>query len=262
LALKVIWFTLYTPNRAGYYILLLPFLLLSFFFLSFFPEHLPFLHTCCGLSANSECRSDVLAEILDAKISYPSTIAQLCRTISSQLRHVSTIGKNCKQQYLIHTSSQYGEIRPTNGWDRLVSLDYPQQISTGFASWLRYWTDRSHLCCVCVCVCVCLSVCPRPHAHLTARSNPDVTWEGVGMSPSCHYLADLQSVHGLRCYGKITRTRNVGEYMLVLALCLVCLLLVVLVIMRCKKQSWSQDIFWETDICQDRCVNTPDEPRH
>ena len=36
-----------------------------------------------------------------------------------------------------------------------------------------------------------------------------------------HYWADLQSVHGLRCYGNITRTRNVSEYMLVLAVCLV-----------------------------------------
>jgi len=36
-----------------------------------------------------------------------------------------------------------------------------------------------------------------------------------------HYWADLPSVHGLRCYANITRTRNVSEYMLVLALCLV-----------------------------------------
>jgi len=36
-----------------------------------------------------------------------------------------------------------------------------------------------------------------------------------------HDLADLQLVHGLRCYGNITRTRNVSEYMLVLALSLV-----------------------------------------
>ena len=35
-----------------------------------------------------------------------------------------------------------------------------------------------------------------------------------------HYWADLQSAHGLRCYGNITRTRNVSEYMLVLAVCL------------------------------------------
>jgi len=46
------------------------------------------------------------------------TIPQLCRAISSQLRHVSTIGKNLvKQQYLLHMSSQYGELLPTSGWD-------------------------------------------------------------------------------------------------------------------------------------------------
>jgi len=28
------------------------------------------------------------------------TIAQLCRAISSQIRHISTVGKNVKQQYL------------------------------------------------------------------------------------------------------------------------------------------------------------------
>jgi len=36
-----------------------------------------------------------------------------------------------------------------------------------------------------------------------------------------HCWADLQSVYGLRCYGNITRTRNVSEYMLVLTLRLV-----------------------------------------
>ena len=40
------------------------------------------------------------------------TIPQLCRAISSQLRHVPTIGKKrVKQQYLLHISSQYGELR-------------------------------------------------------------------------------------------------------------------------------------------------------
>jgi len=44
------------------------------------------------------------------------TIAQLCRAESSQLRHVSTIGeKLVKQQYVVHISSQYGELRPTGG---------------------------------------------------------------------------------------------------------------------------------------------------
>ena len=55
------------------------------------------------------------------------TIAQLCPAISSQLRHVSTIGKKLdKQQYVLHTSPQYGELRHISGWDRLVaSLGYP-----------------------------------------------------------------------------------------------------------------------------------------
>ena len=43
------------------------------------------------------------------------------------------------------------------------------------------------------------------------------------MPPSCALLGGLQSVHGLRCCGNITRTRNVSEYMLVLAACLVIL---------------------------------------
>jgi len=45
-----------------------------------------------------------------AKIRHLRTIAQLCPTISSQLRHRSTIGKKLvKQQYLLQMSSQYGK---------------------------------------------------------------------------------------------------------------------------------------------------------
>jgi len=44
------------------------------------------------------------------------TIAQLCRAISSQLRHLSTIGKKLtKQQYVLQMSSQYAELQLTNG---------------------------------------------------------------------------------------------------------------------------------------------------
>jgi len=46
---------------------------------------------------------------------------------------------------------------------------------------------------------------------------------GRGRPLVVHCWADLQSVHGLRCYDDITRTRNVSEYMIVLALCLVVL---------------------------------------
>ena len=40
-----------------------------------------------------------------------------------------------------------------------------------------------------------------------------------------HYWAELQSMHGLSCYGNIMRTRNVSEYTLVLVLCLVLIVL-------------------------------------
>jgi len=54
-----------------------------------------------------------------------------------------------------------------------------------------------------VCVSVCLSVRGRTP---TLLHDPDVTWEhGRGCPLVVHYWADLQSVHGLRCYGNITR---------------------------------------------------------
>ena len=60
-----------------------------------------------------------------AKNRHMGTIAQLCRAISSQLRHISTIGKKLvKLQYILHISPQYGELRPTSGWDRFVSLGH------------------------------------------------------------------------------------------------------------------------------------------
>jgi len=67
---------------------------------------LPYLHTWCGLSANLRCRSETCCTGLAAntgrkklsKNRQLGTIAQLCRAISSQLRHVSTIDnrKTCE----------------------------------------------------------------------------------------------------------------------------------------------------------------------
>jgi len=65
---------------------------------------LPYFHTWCGLSANLGCRSETCCKRLAGntgckklpKIRHVGTIAQLCRAISSQLRHVLTIGnKTC-----------------------------------------------------------------------------------------------------------------------------------------------------------------------
>ena len=52
-------------------------------------------------------------------------------------------------------------------------------------------------------LCVCLSAAVRPHYC----TDPDVTWRrGRGCPLVVHCWADLQSGHGLRCYGNITRT--------------------------------------------------------
>ena len=102
-------------SRCGHYIFALWFLLsilLFLFFLSFFfflpwsqPSQIaciPYFHSWCGLSANLRCRSEMYCtpslKIQDAKMAknrHLSTIAQLCRAVSSQRRHVSTIGKMC-----------------------------------------------------------------------------------------------------------------------------------------------------------------------
>ena len=63
---------------------------------------LPYFHTWCGLSANLACRSLKhaargslkMGTQKSPKIRHLGTIAQLCRAISSQLRHASTIGKH------------------------------------------------------------------------------------------------------------------------------------------------------------------------
>jgi len=72
-------------------------------------------------------------KIQHAKSRHLGTIPQICRAMSSQLRHVSTIRKKLvKQQYLLHMSSQYSELRPTSGLDLLASLGHPcefQQLS-------------------------------------------------------------------------------------------------------------------------------------
>ena len=103
-------------SRCGHYIFALWFLLsilLFFFFLSSFilpwsqPSQIaciPYFHSWCGLSTNLRCRSETCCTRLtentgckkSPKIRHLGTIAQLCRAISLQLRHISTIGnKTC-----------------------------------------------------------------------------------------------------------------------------------------------------------------------
>jgi len=66
----------------------------------------------------------------DIKIRHLCTIAQLCQAVPSQLRHISIIGKKLvEQQNIPHMSLQYGELRPTSGWDRLGSLGHPAHFN-------------------------------------------------------------------------------------------------------------------------------------
>jgi len=93
-----------------------------------------------------------------AKNHHLGTIAQLCRAISWQIKRVSTIGKKLvKQQYVLHMSPQYGELRPTSSWDRLTSLGYPckfqlvlrldsvtaRHLVVGISQTLRRWTESA-----------------------------------------------------------------------------------------------------------------------
>jgi len=91
----------------------------------------------CGLSANLEC----ISEYRTQKNRHLGTIIQLCAAISSQLRHLSTIGKIVTQQYLLHTCPHnmvnFSPLTAEICWRVWAS----QQISTGFASWFRYCTN-------------------------------------------------------------------------------------------------------------------------
>ena len=63
--------------------------------------------------------------------------------------------KLVKQQYVLHMSPQYGERRPTSGWNRLTSLGYPckfqlfsrlgsvtaQHLVVGVSQTLQRWTE-------------------------------------------------------------------------------------------------------------------------
>ena len=69
--------------------------------------------------------------------------------------HIDNRKKVVKQRYVLHMSPQYGELRPTNGWDPSGSLRHPckfQQVSrlgsitaghlvVGVSQTLQHWTE-------------------------------------------------------------------------------------------------------------------------
>ena len=100
------------------------------------------------------------------KICHLGTIAQLCRAMSSQLRHVLTIEKKpVKQQYLLHMSSQYGELRSWKtvavGFEE-VSENCPARVYAA-AFWRTASLRRARQLCHFYATCA-------VHKHLTADS--------------------------------------------------------------------------------------------
>ena len=79
----------------------------------------------------------------DAKNRHLGTIAQLCRAVSSQVRHVSTIGKNLLSSNMFftcpHNMVNFGPLTA----EIVREFGAPLQISTGFASWQPYCTASS-----------------------------------------------------------------------------------------------------------------------
>jgi len=94
------------------------FFLLLHFFLAYSQRLqsgcLPCFHTWCGFSVNLECKCEMCCTRLAgntghkkyAKHCHLCTIAQLCQAISSQLTHLSTIGKNLLDSNISFTHPQ------------------------------------------------------------------------------------------------------------------------------------------------------------
>ena len=108
-------------NRADHYIFVLWFLL-SYFFLVSSPilsrRRLGVYPTFTHGVALVRIYDAGLKRAARGSLKTQDAPAQLCPAISSQLglRRASPIGKKLvKQQYLLHMSSRYGELRPTNG---------------------------------------------------------------------------------------------------------------------------------------------------
>jgi len=145
-------------NRAGHCIFALWFLSSSFFLFLFLASSqwsqigcLPYYHTWCGPSANLECRTQK-----SPKNCHLGTIAQLGQAISSQLRHVLTIGKKLLNSNISPTcpysmvnfgllaaeivSLVWGTPANFNGFRVLAALMHGTLV-VGVSDTLLHWTE-------------------------------------------------------------------------------------------------------------------------
>jgi len=131
-------------NRADHYIFALSFVLSSFFprLISAVADWMSasaILPHMVWISANLECRAEMCCARLAGNagpknrqkfaIWAPShNFVGLCL----RKARIDNRKKFVKQQYLLYMSSQYGELRPTNGLDRFTSLGHPCKNFNGF----------------------------------------------------------------------------------------------------------------------------------
>jgi len=91
------------------------------------------LHTWCGLSADLDCRSEMCCMWLAGNAGPKnSPSGHLPTTLSGYIfatkAHINNWKKIVKQQCLLHMSSQYGELRSTNGGDLFRSLGHASKF--------------------------------------------------------------------------------------------------------------------------------------
>jgi len=77
---------------------------------------------CCTWLAENRGRK------IWSKIRHLGTITQLCQAIETKAHIDNRKKKLVKLQYLLHMCSQYGKLRPTNGWDWFRSLGHPYEF--------------------------------------------------------------------------------------------------------------------------------------
>jgi len=103
---------------------------------------------------------------------------------------------------------QFSPAIGVSNTDRILFRPYAHFTRhLGFLIIFRVSRRRCKMYCghVCLCLSVCLSAAACPHYC----TDPDVTWwSSRGCPLVVHFWADLQSVHGLRCYGN---TRNAWQ---------------------------------------------------
>jgi len=151
---------------------------------------------CTPLAGNTECKKL-------PKIRHLCTIAQFCWVYLHNWGMYRQSVKNVKQQYLLHTFSQYGKLRPISGWDWFTSLGHPSD-SNGF--WLlaslvhrRHSTEVNH---------TLHNVWPLPglvhYIHIFGGSSPLTEFYQVQNSLSVQVLRSpvfAALVHGTRVVG-------------------------------------------------------------